>query len=199
MNKMQDRGTESAAVTPGEDMVEVEAPTTSPEVLAPVQAAPPTALAGDPPPPVLGPPPGRQRRRKSKRKSKSAGKTPSPVFVPVPQEDLQRPVAEPASMKPRHLGLLFAFLVIVALPVLASAVYLYGRAADQYASTLGFTVRTEDAASATDLLSGLGASLGGGSASSRETDILYEFIRSQEIVRKIDTELDLRNRLAEGT
>lgn len=99
-------------------------------------------------------------------------------------------------MKIRHLGLLFAFAIVVILPLIASAVYLYTRAADQYASTLGFTVRTENTTSASDLLGGLSASLGGGGASSRETDILYEFIRSQEIVRKIDTELDLKSMYA---
>jgi capsular polysaccharide transport system permease protein len=105
----------------------------------------------------------------------------------------QRPVASPAAAKPRHWGMLIAFLIVVALPIATSVVYLYGRAVDQYASTLGFTVRADDSTSATDLLSGLGATFGGGTAS-RDTDILYEFIRSQEIVRKIDAALDLKTK-----
>jgi capsular polysaccharide transport system permease protein len=108
----------------------------------------------------------------------------------------QRSVASPATAKPRHWGILIAFFIIVALPITASAVYLYTRAMDQYASTLGFTVRAEDSASAADLLSGLGATFGGGAAS-RETDILYEFIRSQEIVRKIDAALDLKGKYSQ--
>ena len=103
-----------------------------------------------------------------------------------------RPMARPARAKRRHWGLLLAFLVMVVGPVGASAWYLYERAVDKYASTLGFTVRSEDIGSAADLLGGLGASLGGGSASSSDTDILYEFIRSQELVALVDARLDLR-------
>ena len=101
------------------------------------------------------------------------------------------PVASPARSRMRHKALMISFVMMVILPIAASALYLYGRAVDQYASTLGFTVRSEDGATASDILGGLGATLGGGGTSS-DTDILYEFIRSQEIVRKIDTSLDLQ-------
>tara|TARA_R110002051_G_scaffold45702_1_gene92138 strand:- start:6211 stop:7431 length:1221 start_codon:yes stop_codon:yes gene_type:complete len=101
-----------------------------------------------------------------------------------------RPPAKPARAKVRHWGLLIAFLVMVLLPAAGSSWYLYTRAADQYASTLGFTVRSEDVSSSLDLLSGLGSSLGGGG--SHDSDILYEFISSQELVRKADAALDLR-------
>ncbi|SMY09246.1 sugar transporter [Flavimaricola marinus] len=103
-----------------------------------------------------------------------------------------RPVAQPARVKRRHWGLLLAFLIMVAAPIAISAWYLYQRAEDQYASTLGFTVRSEDISSAADLLGGLGASLGGSSGGGSDTDILYEFIRSQELVTLIDERLDLR-------
>ncbi|RYH01076.1 sugar transporter [Salipiger sp. IMCC34102] len=102
-----------------------------------------------------------------------------------------RPVARPARAKARHWGLLVVFFLMVVAPVAFSGWYLWTRAADQYASTLGFTVRSEDSASASDLIGGLSAGLGGGSASS-ETDILYEYISSQEMVRKVDVALDLR-------
>lgn len=75
-------------------------------------------------------------------------------------------------------------------PVLAMAIYLYGFAADQYASTVGFTVRTEKTGSAMEILGGL-TSLS--SASSSDTDVLYKFIQSQELVREIDAALDLRS------
>ena len=58
-------------------------------------------------------------------------------------------------MRPRHRGLLFAFLLIVLLPLLVSAAYLWIFAQDQYASTVGFTVRREERSSAVDLLGGL--------------------------------------------
>lgn len=95
-----------------------------------------------------------------------------------------------ARAQPRHWGLLLAFLLIAVLPSAVTFWYLQTRAADQYASTLAFTVRSDETMSATDLLGGLGQTLGGGSTA-RDTDILYEFILSQEIVRSIDEVLDL--------
>jgi len=81
-----------------------------------------------------------------------------------------RPLAKKARRKSRH----------------------FERAVDQYASTIGFTVRSEDISSATDLLGGLGAGLGGGAAGG-DSDILYAFIRSQPLVAAIDAQLDLRS------
>lgn len=104
-----------------------------------------------------------------------------------------RPVARPARAKRRHWGLLFTFLLMVIGPIVASAWYLYERAEDQFASTLGFTVRSEDISSAADILGGLGASLGGGSGASSDADILFEFIRSQELVTLVDERLNLRS------
>ena len=123
---------------------------------------------------------------------------PVPASVPAPAEKpgaryRVNPVAIPARLRPRHRGLALAFLLMVLLPVAGSAWYLYARAADQYASTLGFTVRSEDVSSAADFLGGLGASLGVSSGGSNDTDILYEFIRSQELVAAIDASLNLRN------
>lgn len=113
---------------------------------------------------------------------------------PTPETGNSRPqaIARPAQAKKRHWGLLFAFLLMVILPIGASAWYLYARAADQYASTLAFTVRSEDISSAADILGGLGSTLGG--SGSRDTDILYEFIRSQEMVARIDALVDLRGK-----
>lgn len=119
----------------------------------------------------------------------AAAKKPAPK--PVPKTTYTpRPPASPARTKPRHWGLLLAFILMVIVPVIGTSWYLYTRAADQYASTLGFTVRSEDVSSSIDLLSGLGSSLGGGGG--HDSDILYEFISSQELVRAIDTDIDLR-------
>lgn len=101
-----------------------------------------------------------------------------------------RAPAVPATRKMRHWGLLFSFIIIVLGPVAASSWYLYTKAVDQFASTLAFTVRSEDITSAADILGGLGTSLGGGG--SADADILYEFIRSQEMVQMMDAQLDLR-------
>ncbi|MDJ0820356.1 MAG: sugar transporter [Paracoccaceae bacterium] len=99
-------------------------------------------------------------------------------------------MAEPARMRRRHWGVLFSFVLLVIAPLALFAAYLWIVADDRYSSTVGFTVRQEEGSSATDLLGGL-AGLSG-SSSSPDGDVLYEFIRSQQIVRQIDDQLDLR-------
>ncbi|NAZ38178.1 sugar transporter [Rubellimicrobium sp. CFH 75288] len=103
------------------------------------------------------------------------------------------PAAGPARVRPRHWGLLLAFVLMVIVPVATSVWYLETRAAPQYASRLGFSVRSEEIASASDFLGGLGSGLGLGSSGGRDSDILYEFVRSQEIVELVDRRLDLRS------
>lgn len=98
------------------------------------------------------------------------------------------PMAETARPKTRHWRLLLAFVLLVILPLLVSATYLWGVAKDQYASTVAFTVRREDDSSGA-LIGGL-AQLAGGSSMS-ESDILYEFIQSQEVVAAIDERIGL--------
>lgn len=99
-----------------------------------------------------------------------------------------RPAAAPARFRRRHRLLAASFGLCVAGPVLAMAAYLYLVAADQYASTVGFTVRTEESGSAMDILGGLTKL---SSASSSDTDILYKFIQSQEMVAALDGTLDM--------
>ena len=122
--------------------------------------------------------------------TKPAPAKPAP---PKPKESpvVIRPLAGKAKRRKRHWGLITAFFIMVLLPPATTWWYLTDRAVDQYASTVGFTVRSEDVSSATDLLGGLGQSFGGGSGS--DSDILYEFIRSQALVAQIDAELNLRS------
>lgn len=81
-----------------------------------------------------------------------------------------------------------SFILFVTVPAGVAGFYLYTYAADQYASKVGFTVRREESNSAMDLLGGLTQISG---SDSSDTDILYEFIQSQELVRSIDQTLDL--------
>ena len=97
--------------------------------------------------------------------------------------------AGPAKPQRRHVGILVSFILLVVLPTSAAIYYLYAIAADQYASRTGFAVRSEQIESAQDLLGGLSSSLSGSSSS--DTDILFEFIRSQDLVERVDAELDL--------
>ena len=115
----------------------------------------------------------------------------APGDVP-PQGPGVLPPATSARLKSRHRGLLFSFVLVVLLPFFAAVAYLFVVAQDQYASTVGFTVRREEgAASASQVLGGL-AQFAGVSGSS-EADILYQFIQSQEMVALIDERIGLGN------
>lgn len=98
--------------------------------------------------------------------------------------------AGPARMKRRHVRLLRGFYLFVCLPLILAAGYLYFVAQPQYASVMGFAVRSEEASTPTDLLGGI-ASLSGSSSGS-DTDVLFEFIRSQRMVRAVDQRMSLR-------
>ena len=107
---------------------------------------------------------------------------PAPVRV--------QPIARPARMKRRHWGLFFSFFVLVAAPLAGIIYYLWTYANDQYVSTTGFTVRSQESGGATELLGGLAQFAGSTTAS--DSDILYEFIQSQEMVAAVDARVDLR-------
>jgi capsular polysaccharide transport system permease protein len=99
------------------------------------------------------------------------------------------PAARRARLRPRHMALILSFVLCVLLPGAVTSWYLWARAADQYASTLGFSVRKENVSSALELLGGI-ASISG--SSSADTDILYDYMHSQKLVAEIDADLDLR-------
>lgn len=115
-----------------------------------------------------------------------------------PQPAAAQPVRQPvqhARFETRHIILSLSFLLLVIVPTLISAWYLWTRAEDQYISTVSFSVRKEDSTPAVDLLGGL-SSITGGSGSATDTDILYDFLRSEDIVAKIDAAIDLRSRFS---
>lgn len=116
-----------------------------------------------------------------------AMKAPAPArpVPPVP------PLPGRARFRARHLAALLSFLWLVALPVAGSGWYLWVRAADQYASEAGFAVRREEGGAAVEILGGI-TELSG--SSSRDTDILYEYLHSPRLVAEIDAALDLRGR-----
>lgn len=111
-----------------------------------------------------------------------------PLAGPKTDVAAYQPV-NPAGVKRRHRGVIISFLLVVLLPMAVAGWYLWARAADQYASTVGFSVRTEEVGSAIEILGGI-TELSGSSSS--DTDILYEFLQSQKLVRDIDTQLGLR-------
>lgn len=93
-------------------------------------------------------------------------------------------------LKFRHWVVGTSFLVCVIIPVMVFALYLYLVAADQYSSRVGFFVRTEEPGVSSEFL---GSVLGVSSDSSKDTDILFEFIQSQQLIEEIDQKLDLRS------
>ena len=98
------------------------------------------------------------------------------------------PEAKTRRARRRHRGLLLSFFLMVFLPIVSGAVYLYVWAADQYASTVAFSVRTEEVASPIELFGGLA---GLSSSGSSDADIIHDFINSQEIVRTLDSSMGL--------
>lgn len=102
------------------------------------------------------------------------------------------PPARKASFARRHRFILVSFLIAVILPVALAGWYLWTRAADQYASYAGFTVRSELGSTSADILGGLGALTGNATATTNDLEILYRFIQSRDLVEKIDDQLDLR-------
>ncbi len=86
--------------------------------------------------------------------------------------------------------MVFSLVALLLLPLATAVTYLYTFAEDQYASSVAFTIRQEETGSATELLGGLSALMGGNGTSN--TDVLFEFIQSQEIVERVLQHVDLR-------
>ncbi len=99
------------------------------------------------------------------------------------------PAAQKAMMRPRHWWLLALFILTVVVPTAGYGWYLFTAAADQYESDAGFSSRTETSPSAFDFL---GMIAGGSSSSSSDMDIVFQFIRSQELMMRVDATLNLR-------
>ncbi|MDJ1008508.1 MAG: capsule biosynthesis protein [Paracoccaceae bacterium] len=97
--------------------------------------------------------------------------------------------AAPARPRQRHWGLLASFLLLVLTPLCAVAAYLWGAAEDQYESTLAFSVRQEEAPAPAALF---GAFAGFAAPTASDSDVLYAYLDSQDLVARIDARLDLR-------
>lgn len=98
------------------------------------------------------------------------------------------PNPAPTQRRRRHSMFVLSFVLTVLLPIAIAGWYLYAVAADQFASTVGFSVRKEDVASPIEIFGGIADVASSGSS---DSDILYEYIRSQEIVEALDRRLGL--------
>lgn len=95
-------------------------------------------------------------------------------------------------MKKRHLALVYSFIYLVLLPAIIATAYLYIIADDQYSSQLGFSVRSEEPSSAGDIIGNITGLSGISSGSSKDTDVLFEYIQSQQLVQQIDAQINLK-------
>ena len=124
-------------------------------------------------------------------KPKHPGDKPAEPAPPDPTIFVAPP-ARKARMKLRHYMIVLSFLLMVALPVGLAAWYLWTRAADQYASYTGFSVRSESASAPSEILGGLGNLMGVSGSSSTDTDVLFKFMQSHDLVTAVDEKLDLQ-------
>lgn len=102
---------------------------------------------------------------------------------------LSSKTAKHAQLRPRHRGLLLSIVFFVISPIVVTATYMVFFAQPQYVSLSGFVVRQDDSASASMLAGGLSQVLG--STGAGNSDLLYEFIQSEAIVRRIQEDIDL--------
>lgn len=121
---------------------------------------------------------------------------PRPVDeAPVPANRLHRPgqTLELSLVAERRRGLpwggIFAFLLLVVGPLAGAAWYLETLAAERYASRASFSIRSAEQAPALEIF-GAVTQLGGGSGMA-DSQILYDFIQSQQIVQQIREGTDL--------
>jgi capsular polysaccharide transport system permease protein len=99
-----------------------------------------------------------------------------------------RQIAGKARLQRRHRAIGISFLLVVLLPALVSAAYLWLVAADQYESRFGFSVRKEQTQSAVEILGGITEFSG---SSTSDTDFLNKYIRGRQMVQAVDRDLNL--------
>lgn len=100
--------------------------------------------------------------------------------------------ARPARARRRHLLVLLSFLCLVLGQTGIAGWYLYQRAADQYAASFAFTIHseTESTGGLLQAMPGLSALTG---SASPDSDILFQYLRSPDLVAQVDAALDLRS------
>ncbi len=144
----------------------------------------------------------KQLVQKGPRLASTAEKNPIPSgderkpekAVGIPAANISQTISK-TKLKLRHVVVILSFICAVAVPSCLVAYYLWYKAEDQYASTVGFSVRTEEMSSAVDAIIGI-TQLSGSSSS--DTDILYAYLQSQQLVAEMDAEIDLRSIWAKG-
>ncbi|WP_237763493.1 capsule biosynthesis protein [Falsirhodobacter sp. alg1] len=129
-----------------------------------------------------------KQRARRLRKVANAGK----AAPKAPQHHYHvAPTVKESRFLRRHVLALVSFVFMVLAPVIGTSVYMWGVASNQFASYVSFAVRSETQSS-TDMLGGLAALTGVSSSSSSDSEVLYAFFQSQNLVARIDDDIDLR-------
>ena len=107
------------------------------------------------------------------------------VSLPPGAEPRAVPATRP---KTRHRLALWSYVALVVLPAAAITAYLYGVAADQYASRTSFSIRGAESSGPVSFLGALSqtVTLGG-----TDAEIVYDFVRSQQMVEAAAVALPL--------
>ncbi|MCF2870957.1 sugar transporter [Octadecabacter sp. G9-8] len=132
-----------------------------------------------------------QKQAQPKPKSAQTGAPKQKKIKPAARIIEVPPMASPARLRRRHWGMIFSLVCHVCIPLLIAGWYIWDRAEDRYASTVGFTVQQEQAPSLASPLTDAFSALGG-AGGSMDADILYEYLHSQQLVEAIDAQFDLR-------
>ena len=111
--------------------------------------------------------------------------TPTQTIIDHPARLGREPVARART----PWGLILTFLALVVAPTVLAAGYLWIWAADRYASTAAFSIRSNDATAPVEIFGAI-TQLGASSAR-MDGEILYGFIQSQQMLDAVRARLDL--------
>ena len=113
------------------------------------------------------------------------------VEVPAPQVIVEtKPEPKPvtkgwiSNLRPRHIVISLSFLAVVMVPSAVTSTYMAFVAADQYHSSVSFSVRSISASSSGDLLGIF--TQGGGGSTTADSYVLLDFILSERMVQAVD-------------
>ncbi|MEM8791402.1 MAG: capsule biosynthesis protein [Pseudomonadota bacterium] len=126
-------------------------------------------------------------------KAREAARPAHPQVEPEPvAQATPIPIHGVPRRRRRWRGMLL-FLLFVATPWFFATEYLYTRAADQYASTIAFSVRSGTGPQVAQTPDLMGALAGGSTPlMATESYVVYDYLRSQQIVEAVNRDLDLR-------
>lgn len=105
-----------------------------------------------------------------------------------PARQVPAPIIEPPRRARFPVAATLSFLLLVFLPVTIVSWYALGLAADRYASRAAFSIRASETSPPQDLA---GLIAGPAGVAAVDAQILYDFLHSQDIVRRIARRLDL--------